>query len=170
MVVCRSRHLCRGARSSLSVSCPISGVAVPSLCSFLLVVSGLIGTYNQFFIPRNQVSHIRISSASPLPCAIAHFSSLPSIPASGTKPNPQDEHFPLFFATSCTSPLPSFSSAPLVDHAVLGIHHSHTCHALYTPTFLFERITCFSPSHIRKYCIASVPVCYVTFSLPRPTV
>ena len=75
MVVCRLRHLCWVALPSLPTSLtrrPHSGAAVPFIS--LGRHFRLIGTYNQFFIPRNQVTSV--SASLPLFCAIAntHFS------------------------------------------------------------------------------------------------
>jgi len=76
MVVCRLRHLCRAVQSSLTRVVPHFWSRGTLPLSISLGHFRLIGTYNQFFIPCNQVSHIRISFALPFPCTVAHFLSL----------------------------------------------------------------------------------------------
>ncbi|KAI0288145.1 hypothetical protein BC826DRAFT_711190 [Russula brevipes] len=84
--------------------------AVPSLCSFLLVVFRLIGTLNQFFIPRNQLHQT---------------STL--------------KHLPLILSFSSSHPFPLHISLRCYWLTMSSEYTFHTCHDLYTPTLLFAK-------------------------------
>jgi len=102
----------------------------------------LIGTYNQFFIPRNQVSHIRICFASPLPCAIADLSvqAFRYLPVAS---NPHAEHPPPFITASSYSSLrlPFAISVWCYWSTTLSSESNspRTRHDLYTPTLLWSK-------------------------------
>ena len=116
----------------------------------------LIGTYNQFFIPRNQVSHIRICSLfhfhaqlQTCLCLLQAFQYLP------VASNPHTEH--------CLFYLSHFCLVLLVDYAVVGYNSPRTRHDLYTPTLFFVKaVYLFS----RRIAYDSSLLSTVTFSPP----
>lgn len=124
----------------------------------------LIGTYNQFFIPRNQVSHIRICFASPLPCAIADLQlySKPFNTHQTLTPSTclyslplltlhYDYPFSLSLWCYCSTTLSSEYNPP------------RTRHDLYTPTLLFFGQSRSSLSRVWENCVRFIPI---TFNPP----
>jgi len=138
--------------------------AVPSFVHFSWSFR-LIGTYNQFFIPRNQVSHIRISFVSCFFAPQLHTFSLDQAFHSLLPVAPNLSTCLSSLTTCSCFPLPAPHSLDCYWLATLSSDYtsSRARHHLYTPTLLFLNDIHFFLSRVRELC--TIHSCsYVAFT------
>jgi len=140
--------------------------AVPSFVHFSWSFR-LIGTYNQFFIPRNQVSHIRISFVSCFFAPQLHTFSLDQAFHSLLPVAPNLSTCLSSLTTCSCFPLPAPHSLDCYWLATLSSDYtsSRARHHLYTPTLLFPKGIHFFLSRVGELC--TIHSCFLCCFYPH---